>query len=507
MQDSSANNKQIAKNTVFLYFRSIFILLVSLYTSRVILQVLGVEDYGIYQVVGGVVAMFSMLSNTLASASQRFITFALGKQDFQELRNVFSTSVTLHIVLGLIVVVLLEIAGIWFLNNKINIPQDRLSVAGWVMHFSIATFFVGVISVPYNAVIIAHEKMSAFAYISILESLLRFGSVFLLMFISWDKLLFYAILQFAIAIAIRSIYTIYSSRHFEETNNLALRINKTLFKEMFAFAGWNLFGNGSLILRNQGVDIVLNIFFGVVVNAAKGISNQINHAVSQLVGNFTTAIKPQMTKAIAQGDYQRAFSLINNGSRYTFLLMLLFTIPIIVCTPQLLGLWLGTVPEFSVKFVQWTMLYLLLDSLSRLLIHSILSQGNIKTYQIVVGGTKLLAIPLVWLSLQFDLNPLWGIWINILLEIICLIERLYYNKKLLEFDHVRFVKEVIIRCTLLLIVAFALSRLFVVYISDNFIISIVVSVSVTLSAIWLWGTNAREHGMILQFMKKKISRR
>ena len=506
MSDISANNKRIAKNTVFLYFRSLFILLVSLYTSRIILQILGVEDYGIYQVVGGVVAMFSMLSNTLASASQRFITFALGKQDVQGLRNVFSTSITLHIILGFIVVVLLEIAGVWFLNNKINMPQNRLSAAEWVMHFSIATFFIGVISVPYNAVIIAHEKMSAFAYISIFESLLKLGSVFLLMSISFDKLLLYAILQFAIAIVIRGIYTVYSSRHFEETNNLTFRISKALFKEMFAFAGWNLFGNGSLVLRNQGVDIVLNTFFGVVVNASKGISNQVNQAVFQLVDNFTTAIKPQMTKAIAQGDYQRAFTLVNNGSRYIFLLMLFFTIPIIVCAPQLLGLWLGTVPDYSVEFVQWTMLYLLLDSLSRLLIHAILSNGDIKIYQIVVGGTKLLSVPFVLLFLLLDLNPLWGIWVNILVEIVCLLERIYYNKKLLKFDYIRFVKDVILRCTFLLVVAFVLSTLFSVYISDNLIVSVVVSVSVTLSIIWLLGTNARERGLILQFINNKISR-
>lgn len=501
-----SNNKRIAKNTVILYFRSLFLLLINLYTSRIILQVLGVEDYGIYQVVGGVVAMFSMLSNTLASATQRFITFALGKRDFLELKNVFSTSVTLHIILGVIVVGLLEVGGFWFLSNKINIPPDRLSTAVWVMHFSIVTFFLGIISVPYNAVIIAHEKMDTFAFISILEGILKLGSVFLLMLICLDKLLLYAVLHFVIAVIVQSIYIVYSNKHFEETNNLTMCMNKALFNDMFAFAGWNLFGNGSRVLRNQGVDIVLNIFFGIFVNAAKGISNQVDHAVSQLVGNFTTAIKPQLTQAIAQEDFRRAFILVNNGSRYIFLLMLFFTVPIIVCTPKLLSLWLGTVPEYSVEFVQWTMIYLLLDSLSRLLIHSILSNGDIKVYQIVVGGTKLLAVPFVLLFLQFDPNPLWGIWINILLEIVCIAERLYYNRKLLRFDHVKYLKDVILRCISIFILAIVLSMLFAVYVSDNFIVSVAVSITVTSSVIWFLGTNAREHGMAIMYVKKKVSK-
>ena len=236
MSDNSSANKRLAKNTVFLYFRSIFLLLISLYTSRVTLKVLGVEDFGIYQVVGGVVAMFSILSSTLASASQRFITFALGEKDIEKLKKVFSTSLTLHIALGIILVALLELLGIWFLNTKVNIPSERLPIAGYVMHFSIATFFVRVISVPYNAVITAHEKMDAFAFISILEGVLKLGSVLLLSVVSWDKLLLYGVLQFVISLLLRSIYSIYSSKHFEEARNITFRIDKPLFKEMFAFA-------------------------------------------------------------------------------------------------------------------------------------------------------------------------------------------------------------------------------------------------------------------------------
>lgn len=505
--NTSAGNKQIAKNTIFLYLRSLLLLLISLYTSRITLQVLGVEDFGIYQIVGGVVAMFSMLSSSLTSASQRFITFTLGKNNLEELKQVFSTCITLHICLGFIVVILLEFIGIWFLNNKLNIPADRLITARWVMQFSIATFFVSVISIPYNAVIIAHEKMSAFAYIGILEGLLKLGSVILLIFANYkDKLLLYSIFYFVISLFLRFVYTIYSKKHFEETNRLKLGVNKMCFREMFAFAGWNLIGNGSLVLRNQGVDIILNLFFGVVVNAAKGISNQVNSAVTQLVGNFTTAMKPQLTKAIAQKDYQRTYSLINCGSRYSFILMLIFAVPIFITTPQLLELWLGEVPTFSVEFVRWTMIYLLLDSLSRMMIHAILSHGQIKEYQIVAGGTKLLAIPLVWFFLQIDVNPLWGIWVNIILELMCLIERLYYSNKLLSFDYKSFCKKVVLVCVLLSFFAYSISALFVYYVTDDFLASIIVSVFITLLSIWFIGTNSREHAMIIQFVKKKIKR-
>lgn len=487
MSNNSLNNKRIAKNTFFLYFRSIFLLLISLYTSRITLQVLGVENYGIYQVVGGVVTMFSMLSATLSSASQRFITYALGDNDRDKLKKVFSTCITLHIVLAGIVVLLLEVLGLWFLNNKLNIPFERLSTASWVMQFSIATLFINIISLPFNALITAHEKMSAFAYISILEGLLKLGSVFLLIFIKWDKLFLYAALQFVIALAIRIAYSSYSNSHFEEARKVNLKIDRPLFYEMFSFAGWNLFGNGSLVLRNQGVDIVLNLFLGVAVNAAKGVSNQVQAAVQQLVGTFSAAIKPQLTKSIAQGDYDRAFSLINNGSRYFYLMMAIMVIPIMVCAPELLSLWLGNVPKYAVEFVQWTMVYLLLDTLSRMLMYAIISKGNIKNFQIVVGGTKLLAVPLVFLLLNLDLNPLWGIWVNIILELICLIERLYFNERLMKFDSLIYIKDVILRCLLIFIVAYGLCYFTVMLFSGMVILKLFVSFTITMAIICLLG--------------------
>lgn len=507
MNDSLKNNKRIARNTLYLYLRSIFLLIISLYTSRETLRILGVEDFGIYQVVGGVVAMFSMLSSTLASATQRFITFAIGEGNNEKLKNVFSSCIMLHLWLGVIIVVLLEILGIWFLKTQLNIPEYRLNIACWVLHLSIITFFINIISLPYNAIIIAHEKMGVFAYMSILEGILKLAAVLLLSTTTWDKLLIYAVLQLLIALLLRCIYSLYTRNAFSEVKNLSYKIENKLFKEMFAFAGWNLFGEGSLVLRNQGVDIILNIFLGVVVNAAKGISNQVQSAIQQLVGNFTTALKPQLTKAIAQKDYKRTFSLINNGSRYSFILMLILAVPTIISAPSLLELWLTEVPLYAVAFVRWTMFYLLIYSLSRMLIHAILSEGHIKKFQIIDGGTKLLAIPLTYSIMLFRLEPLLGIWINIFLEVICLIIRLTYNKKLLHFNHIFFIKNVIGRCCLLFIVSITFSHLITSELRTGFIPTIFLTFLITIVAIWTIGMNSKEHLMVINYINKRVLKR
>lgn len=440
------NNKRIAKNTFFLYFRSIFLLLINLYISSLTLQILGVEDFGIYQVVGGVVSVFSMLSSTLNTASQRFITYTLGENNREKLKSVFGTCITLHIVLGVIVLCILECLGVWFLNNKLIIPQERILVAGWVMQFSIATFFINVISVPYNAVIIAHEKMSAFAYISILEGLLKLGVVLLLMVIQWDKLLLYGIFHLVVAVILRIVYSVYASSHFEEAKHFKLNIDKTLFKDMFAFAGWNMIGSSALVLRNQGVDIVLNLFFGVMVNAAKGICNQVQVAVSQLVGNFTTAVRPQLVQSIARSDYERAYNLIFRGTKMSFMLMMIIVIPIMCSCEQVLSIWLVEVPKYTVLMVQISFFYLLATTLSRFLIDSILAYGKIKWFQITLGGVKLMTIPLTWLMIVITDSPYSGVIIITLIQFICLFGEILYSKKYINLNWKRFIKSVVFRC-------------------------------------------------------------
>lgn len=507
MPDNSANNKRIAKNTLLLYVRSFILLLIGLYTSRLTLQVLGVEDYGIYQVVGGVVTMFSILSSTLNAASQRFITYSLGEGDKNELKRVFTTCITLHIALGLIVVIILEVLGIWFLHTKLNIPPERLQVATYVMHISIATFFVNVISVPYNSVIIAHERMGAFAYISLLEGILKLACVSLLFLISWDKLLMYAILYFCVGILIRSIYSIYCTRHFEEARQIKLHIEKDLFKNMFSFAGWNLVGASALVLRNQGIDILLNMFFGVSVNAAKGVSNQIQSAVHQLVGNFTTSVNPQLTKSVAQKDYARTHSLIFHGGKMAFSLMMVIAVPFIINANSIMSIWLKEVPEYAVELAILSFIYMLTETQSRFLINSVLANGKIRTFQLTLGGIKMLAVPITWVFLQLGGSPLVGLIVNIVLQFTCLFGEIQFSHKYVHLDRMGYFIRVVCRSWTTFLSALALAYISHKFISDNILISLIISELITVSLLWVIGFDRTEKNLVQELIIKKVLKR
>ncbi len=506
MSGNSNKNKRIAKNTLFLYIRSTLLLLINLYTSRVVLKALGVEDYGIYNVVGGVVSLFTVISGTLASASQRFITYALGENDNTRLKKVFSNSLTLHIVLGIIVVILLEVVGIWMLHSQLNIPVDRKGVANIVLQCSIITLFFGMISVPYNALIIAHEKMSAFAYISIIEGTLKLMIALFLLQCKDDKLIVFAFLHLFVSVFLRMIYSFYSRKHFIEARKITFHIDKNLFKQMFSFAGWNLLGQGSMILRNQGIDVLLNIFFGVSVNAAKGISNQVQHAVTHFAGNFSVSIRPQLTMSIAQKDYPRTHSLIFHGSRMYFFMMMIFTVPLMVITSDVLNLWLVEVPTFAVEMVAISLLYIQSNTLSRLLIDSILANGEIRSFQIFAGGTKLLALPIALLVLNMGGSPLTGIWVNIALDICCRGVELYYARKLLNYNAVKNIIHVEIPCWITFASAFLLSMLFYKYVFDVFIIAGSISLLLTICSIYIIGLNRYEKTFLMSQIKKVLSK-
>ena len=313
MTNSSSNNKRIAKNTLLLYIRMLFLMVVSLYTSRVVLNALGVEDFGIYNVVGGVVAMFSMLSGSLSAAITRFITYELGTGNKENLKKIFSSSVTIQIGLAVLIALLAEAVGVWFLNVKMNIPDARMVAANWVFQFSILTFAINLISVPYNASIIAHERMSAFAYISILEAIGKLAIAFLITVSPMDRLIFYSLLMCAVALLVRLVYGYYCKKHFEECTYHFLW-DKELLKRMFGFAGWNFIGASSAVLRDQGGNVVINLFCGPVVNAARGIASQVNTAVHGFVSNFMTALNPQITKSYASGNRDYMMTLIFQGA-------------------------------------------------------------------------------------------------------------------------------------------------------------------------------------------------
>lgn len=506
MSDNLSNNKRIAKNTILLYIRTLIILLVSLYTSRVVLSALGVEDYGTYNVVGGFVAMFSLLSGALSNAISRYITFELGRDDKERLKEVFSTSVTVQIILALAVVILAEAFGIWFLNTQMNIPEGRMVAANWVFQCSLLTFAINLISIPYNACIIAHEHMNAFAYISILEALLKLGAVFLLFVIGFDKLIVYAVLLAFVATLIRFIYGVYCKRHFEECH-YTFSINKPLIKEMTSLAGWNMLGSSGSILNSHGVNLLMNMFFGVAVNAARGLAVQVNGAVTQFVNSFTTAVNPQITKSYAKGEKDYLFKLVMMSSKYSFFLTLLLAAPIIAETPYILKLWLKEVPDYTVLFVRLTLMVSLIASLSTSLYTLALSTGNIKKYQIVVGSLSLSCffVTYVFYKLGFPVETAY--YVNIGIQIIILFARLIILSRQTGISIRQYAASVLYQSFLVAFLLTAILILLLRLLPEETLVNALVVVllcEVTACAlIFLVGLNKYERKYIVSLIKKK----
>ena len=424
MDTIQSNNKRIAKNTLLLYLRMLFLMAVSLYTSRVVLSALGVEDFGIYNVVGGVVTMFSMLSGSLSAAISRFITFELGKGNLPKLKRIFSSSVTIQIILSAIIILLIETVGVWFLNAKMVIPEVRVEAANWVLQFSAITFVINLISIPYNAAIIAHERMSAFAYISILEALGKLVIAYLITVSPIDRLVFYAILMCAVALMVRLTYGRYCKKHFEECTYHFV-FDFALLKRMSGFAGWNFIGASSAVLRDQGGNLVINLFCGPAVNAARGIAFQVNAAINGFVVNFMTALNPQITKQYAMGNRDYMMNLIFKGARFSFYMLLLLSLPILVNTHYVLGLWLKIVPEHTVLFVQLVLVSAMSESMSQPLVTAMLATGKIRNYQIIVGGLQMMNLPVSYLLLRAGMFPEIVFVVAIIISQCCLAARLW----------------------------------------------------------------------------------
>lgn len=414
---------------------------VSLYTSRVVLNVLGVSDFGIYNVVGGVVGMFAILNGSLAAASQRFITFELGKKENRKLKETFSITVTIHNLIAIVIAILAETVGLWFLNTHMNIASERMHAANWVYQCSVLAFIIDIISVPYNASIIAHEHMKAFAYVGIVEVILKLIIVFLLPLFAFDKLKFYALLILLVAIIIRLIYGLYCKYHFEECK-YKFYWNKFLFKEIANFAGWNFIGASSAILMNQGVNILLNIFYGVFVNAAQGIASQVQNAIGGFISNFMTALNPQITKSYAAGNRDYMLTLVQQGARFSFYLMFFLSLPVIIETESVLKIWLKIVPEYAVIFVRLSLIFAITQTLSNTLITAMLATGNIKKYQIIVGGLQMLNLPFSYFALKMGLPPQSTIGIAIFLSFACLCARLWLLRGMIGLSAKYYFKKV-----------------------------------------------------------------
>lgn len=446
MQDHSENTKRIAKNTLMLYGRMLFSMVVSLYTSRVVLNTLGVVDYGIYGVVGGFVSMFSLISSSLSSAVSRFLTFELGRGDQERLNKAFSTSLLIHIVLAIAVLVIAETVGVWFVNNKMTIPADRLYAANWVFQASIFSFMFGLFSVPYNASIVSHEKMSAFAYIGILDTTMKLLIVLFIAYSHWhfDKLIVYAMLLVAVSIVQQCMYMGYCRNHFEECR-LKISFDKGFWKEISSFAGWNFIGCTAGMLKDQGINVLLNLMFGPILNAARGIASTVNGAVITFVNNFMTALNPQITKSYALDDYEYCYAIVRKGACFSYYILLILGIPIILEADFILSLWLKQYPEHTLSFVRLVILLSMMEVLSNTQITLMLSTGNIKCYQLVVGGIVMLNFPLTYVCFKLGMPPESSYIIAAILSVLCLFIRLLFLSKLPKFSVSQFIKEVILR--------------------------------------------------------------
>jgi O-antigen/teichoic acid export membrane protein len=503
---NTQNNQRIAKNTLLLYFRMMLIMLVSLYTVRVVLNTLGVLDFGIYNVVGGVVVMFSFLSNTMASASQRFFAFDIGRNDMPQLKRTFSMTIIIYLIIAVIILLLAETVGLWFLNTQMVIPPDRMEAANWIYQFSILSFLVTIMIIPFNAIIIARENMSVYAYVSIVEVILKLGVVYLLVLFTFDKLKLYAILMFATTLITSGIYFIICKRKYEETN-FKYYWDKDLFKTLISYSGWNLFGAVAGVINNQGINILLNVFFGPVVNAARGIAYQVSSAVNQFVMSFTTAVNPQITKYYAMNEKEKMIDLVFKSSKYSFFLVFILATPVLLETHFILALWLKIVPDYVVLFTRLVIINALIDSLSFSLQTVAQATGKIKFYQSVVGGTMLLNLPISYLLLYLKFLPQITIYVSIVISIVCLILRLLMLKKLVHFPISQYYQKVIKTVVITSILSLVFPLIIIFQMDGNasrFIIVVLISLMLIVLSIFYVGLSVKEQQYFINEIKYKI---
>jgi O-antigen/teichoic acid export membrane protein len=509
MTDTTQNNKRIAKNTIALYLRTLLTLVIGLYTSRVVLNTLGVTDYGIYNVVGGVITMLNFLTSAMGAASSRFITYDLGKGDKAVMKRTFGNIKTIHLLLAIIILVFGESIGLWFVMNKMQIPAERMNAALWVYQISIFTSMLSVISVPYNAAIIAHEHMKAFAYIGVVDALLKLGIVYLLYMIPFDKLIIYAILFFCVLAIDRIIYNLYCTRHFEETRT-KFAFDKKTFKEIFSFASWTMNGCLASVGATQGVNILLNLFFGPAVNAARGIAVEVQNGVKSFCYKFQIALNPQLTKCYAQNNLHDMHKLLRISSKFSFYLLLFLSLPIFFETPLILKWWLITVPEHTINFVRLILCLTLLNALSNPLVVSVHSTGHIKRFQIIEGSILLCILPFEYVILKlFDVFPEIVFLIHIFIELCAQYARIRIVLPMIEMDIDSYIKDVIFPILKVLIISPILPFIFYLSMEQSvnsfFIICSISAISVVFSS-YLVGCNKHEKVILNNKISKYINK-
>lgn len=495
---ASDNNKRIAKNTLMLYFRMFLTMAVSLFTSRIVLHTLGVTDYGINNVVGGVVFMFGFLNGAMASATQRYLNVDIAHGDSEHLKSSFRTAMQIHMFIAVLIFVLAETIGLWFVMNKLVIPEERMYAAMWVYQFSIFSIMVSIVGQPYYATIIAHEHMSAFAYISIMDVILKLLIVYLLVISPIDKLITYAVLFLCVNLFDRFVYSIYCKRNFEEVY-FSLKVDKALLKEMSGFAGWSLWGNIAAVLFTQGLNILLNMFFGPIVNTARGITVQVQGVLQGFVANVQMAINPQITKSYAQENLNRMHKLMFASSKFCFYLLFMLVLPLLFEAYFALKLWLGIVPDHTVWFLRLILVIILTDTLANPFVIANQATGKVRLYQAVCGGLLILIVPIAYIVLRLGGNPESVYVVHGCIAVFTQFVRVYIMINIIDLPIRSYIKNVIIP---IILVAFSSSILpFVIYSNKEYGVArffVVCSICFlcTILSVYLFGTNKFEKELI-----------
>lgn len=510
MSSDVIGNKQIVKNTILLYIRQILTIVISLYTSRVVLSTLGVDDFGIYNVVGGIVLMFSFITSTMASASQRYLSFDIAKKDDKRLNNTFSLIMLSYIIISIIAFIACESIAVWFLNARMNIPQERISAANWVLQFSIFSFVANLLATPYMSVVIAREKMDVYAYASICDVLLKLVIVYILLLSDFDKLKLYAVLMFVASAIITLFYSLYCTSKFPESR-YRYYFDKAELKEMFSFAWWNVLGSLSNVLRSQGINILLNIFFNPAINAARGIAYNVNSAISNFTNNFYTAVRPQIIKRYATGSLTDMYNLVFASSKFAYYLLLILSLPILFETDTILSIWLKNPPEYSTLFVQLIIINSLLEVLNYPLVNAIQATGKIKTYQLVVSGCYLLNLPISYILLKKGFPPESTMYVNIILLFACFVPRLIICRRVVGLSIREYMNKVVSRVIFVSITSFFISFIIKNYFIFNvqlvsFALNIIFIVTATLVISCLIGLTKDERRSVIRLIKGKIKK-
>ena len=504
----TTDNRRIARNTILLYIRMLVMMLVSLFTSRVVLAALGVEDYGICNVVGGIVVMFGFINSAMTTSTQRFITYELGRNDTRRLRLVFMTSIQIHLAVAAAVVILAETAGLWLLVNKMVIPAERMTAAMWIYQFSILSAVISIISFPFNADIVAHEKMEAFAYISILDVIMKLIVAYTLYAATADKLITYSILMLVTQVILTSVYMAYCHRNFDEARLRRMHDWK-LIKEIGTFAGWNMWGNIAYILFTQGLNILLNMFFGPAVNAARGVAVQVQSAIMQFSGNFQMALNPQITKTYACGDLAGMHMLVFRSSRFTFLLLLCLSMPVMLEAETILAIWLKDVPKYTPVFLRLKLCISIIDASANPLMVSAAATGNVKTYQTAVGGILLSILPISYIVLKAGAPPYAVFAVHLCICITAFIVRLLIVSPMIKISIRSYSSDVICRCLAVAALSAAAGIMVKTALAQtlwNSVITCLTSLLAVAAFAYLIGITRHERDMINGKIKKTLSR-